>query len=133
LGAQAINLSLVLADSPDIVAAIKEATHAGVTVVMAAGNDGLDHPGNLSMAQAGFPNAVLVGALDADGRPWNGSNRPSADHLSRYRYEWQRGVDVPTESATGAFVTGTGTSFAAPIETARLLSKARSPNSASGG
>lgn len=121
LGAQAINLSLALQDDPSIVAAVQQATRRGVTVVMAAGNDGLDHPGNLSMARAGYPHAVLVGALDADGHPWTGTNRPSKDHIPRYRYEWQRGVDVPTASAAGASVTGTGTSFAAPIETARLL------------
>ena len=126
LGVRAINLSLSLQDDPDIVAAVREAAREGVAVVMAAGNHGLNQPDNLSMARAGYPNAVLVGALGADGRPWAQSNRPSPGLSSTclrspYRYAWQRGVDVPAASATGVAVTGTGTSFAAPIETARLL------------
>jgi hypothetical protein len=70
------------------------------------------------MARAGFPRAVLVGATDLAGNPWRGTNRPDADD---YLYVWRRGVDVPTVSAAGLEVTGTGTSFAAPIETARRV------------
>lgn len=120
-GVRAINLSLALQDDPDITAAVREAAREGVIVVMAAGNNGSEKPDDLSMARAGYPNAVLVGALDAHGRPWTQTNRPSERRHSPYRYEWQRGVDVPTARATGAPVTGTGTSFAAPIKTARLL------------
>ena len=123
LGVQAINLSLALQDDPAIVAAVHDAAAKGITVVMAAGNDGLNHPGNLSMARAGFPHAVLVGALDTGGKPWTGTNRPSDESRPGYLYAWQQGVDVPTARLTGAAVTGTGTSFAAPIETARLVMK----------
>jgi hypothetical protein len=80
----------------------------------------MDHPGNLGPARAAFPKAVLVGALDAMGQPWRGTNRPDASPQG-YRYVWQLGVKVPTAAADGRAVTGTGTSFAAPIETARLL------------
>ena len=38
--------------------------------------------------------------------------------------EWL-GVEVPTELADGSQVVATGTSFAAPIETARLLGSAK--------
>jgi hypothetical protein len=66
---------------------------------------------------------VLVGATDGEGRPWAGTNRPDADD---YLYVWRPGVDVPTVSAAGQEVFGTGTSFAAPIETARrVLAKSR--------
>jgi subtilisin family serine protease len=120
LGVQAINISLALEDDPDIVDAVRAASDKNILIVLAAGNDGLDHPGNLSMAKAAFPNSVLVGALDEHGQPWSGSNKPDEDQ-QQYRYVWHPGVKVPTVAANGAPVFGTGTSFAAPIETARLL------------
>jgi hypothetical protein len=120
LGVSAINISLTLKNDPQIVDAIREASNKGIRVVLAAGNDGRDRPGNLSMAKAAFPNAVIVGALDAAGQPWSGTNRPEAG-TPGYRYTWQSGVRVPTVLASGAKVYATGTSFAAPIETARLL------------
>jgi len=36
---------------------------------------------------------------------------------------WQRGVDVPTRGADNRIVHGTGTSFAVPFETARLVTQ----------
>ena len=118
LGVDAINLSLALADDPAITDAVRRASAKGIIVVMAAGNNGRNHPDNTAMARAGFPRAVLVGATDEAGNPWTGSNRPDADD---YLYVWRRGVDVPTISAAGQKVFGTGTSFAAPIETARRV------------
>lgn len=118
LGVSAINLSLRLADDPAITDAVRRASAKGIIVVMAAGNNGRAHPDNIAMARAGFPRAVLVGATDGAGNPWAGTNRPDADD---YLYVWRRGVDVPTVSAAGLEVTGTGTSFAAPIETARRV------------
>jgi subtilisin family serine protease len=120
LGVTVINISLNLKDDPRIVGAVRDAAKHGIAVVLAAGNDGADRPGNLGMAKAGFPNTVLVGALDASGQPWKGTNRPEAGDPG-YRYVWQRGVEVPTELADGSQVVATGTSVAAPIETARLL------------
>jgi len=118
LGVDAINLSLALANDPAITDAVRRAAAKGIIVVMAAGNNGRNHPDNTAMARAGFPRAVLVGATDEAGNPWTGSNRPDADD---YLYVWRRGVDVPTISASGEKVFGTGTSFAAPIETARRV------------
>jgi hypothetical protein len=120
LGVDAINLSLKLQDHPAIVEAIRDAAARNIRVVIAAGNEALAHPGNLPMARAGYPNAVLVGALDNEGRPWRGTNLPDKAH-GGYAYVWQRGVDVPTVAAMGAPILGTGTSFAAPIETARII------------
>lgn len=120
LGVSAINISLNLKDDPSIIAAVHDAAARGIRVVMAAGNDGLDKPGNLKMAEAGFPNTILVGALEPNGQPWKGTNRPQA-HTPGYRYAWQRGVEVPTVLADGSRAVATGTSFAVPIETARLV------------
>jgi subtilisin family serine protease len=118
MGVDGINLSLSLADDPLITAAVRRASDRGIVVVMAAGNNGRNHPDNLAMARAGFPRTVLVGATDGQGRPWIGTNRPDGDD---YNYVWRLGVDVPTVSAAGLEVRGTGTSFAAPIETARRV------------
>lgn len=118
LGVDAINLSLRLADDTRITDAVRRASARGIVVVMAAGNNGRNHPDNIAMARAGFPRAILVGATEEDGRPWSGTNRPDADD---YLYVWRQGVDVPTVSAAGMDVLGTGTSFAAPIETARRM------------
>lgn len=120
LGASIINISLNLKDDPSIVEAVREAAEHGVRVVLAAGNDGRDRPGNLDMARAGFPNTVLVGALTAEGQPWDGTNRPEAG-TPGYLYVWQPGVRVPTVLANGVKVVATGTSFAVPIETASLI------------
>jgi hypothetical protein len=117
----AINISLALQDHPLIVDAVREATEQGVTVVMAAGNNGFDRPSNRAMALAGGAHAVLVGAIDAAGQPWARTNRPETVGAPGYEYVWQLGVAVPTATAGGVAVVGTGTSFAAPIETARRV------------
>lgn len=127
----AINISLALADDQTIVDAVRDAAAQGIDVVMAAGNQGADHPANRRMAQAGGARAVLVGALDAHGDPWPGSNRPEA--LASYAYVWRPGVDVPTEALDGRPVTATGTSFAVPLETARRLQAARANEGAAAG
>jgi subtilisin family serine protease len=122
LGVDAINLSLALSDHPAIVAAVRAAAAKGIYVVMAAGNDGSDRPNNLHMARVAYPRAVLVGALDAAGQPWTGTNRSTSTPLD-YNYVWQLGVAVPTAFADGREAAGTGTSFAAPFETARLVTR----------
>jgi hypothetical protein len=126
LGVSIINISLNLQEDPAIVDAVRDAAAKGIRVVLAAGNDGLAHPGNLSMARAAFPNAVLVGALDGEGQPWKGTNRPQVG-TPGYRYVWQPGVRVPTALADGTAAVATGTSFAVPIESASLLDGGAGP------
>lgn len=121
LNVDAINISLALQDHPAIVAAVREAADKGIMVVMAAGNNGYDRPSNRSAALAGGTHAVLVGAVDAAGQPWVRTNRPETVATPGYEYVWRLGVMVPTQSAAGAAVAGTGTSFAAPIETAHRV------------
>lgn len=120
LKVDAINISLALSRDPEITRAIREAAGQGIRVILAAGNDGYDHPGNLPQARAAYPNAVLVGAVDSAGAVWSGTNRPDAKP-DGYLYSWQLGVQVPTSAADGRPMIATGTSFAAPIETARQL------------
>jgi methylmalonyl-CoA mutase cobalamin-binding subunit len=120
LGVDAINLSLSMANDRTITAAVERAAARGILVIMAAGNHGRAYPDNRSMARAGFPNTILVGALDPAGQPWSGSDRPEADD-PRVHYVWQPGVAISTRIASGAAVHATGTSFAAPVETARRV------------
>ncbi|WP_221239378.1 S8 family peptidase [Sphingomonas xinjiangensis] len=120
LGVDAINISLALGNDAVITDAVRYAGGKGIPVILAAGNQGLSHPANLAMARAAYPSAVLVGAIDGAGSPWSGTNRPDAEPEG-YNYVWHFGVNVPTSAADGRPVTATGTSFAAPIETARLL------------
>lgn len=124
LRVDAINISLSLKDDSAIADAVHDAAAQGIVVVLAAGNNGSNHPGNLRMARAGYPRTVLVGAVDAAGQPWAGANRPGAIRWFDYDYVWRLGVDVPTVNREGAAVYATGTSFAAPIETARLMADA---------
>jgi hypothetical protein len=125
MGVTAINISLALKDDAAIVEATREAAQKGIMVILAAGNDGRGRPSNLSMARAAYPNAVIVGAVDAAGQPWTGTNRPDAERPQDYNYVWRLGVAVPTSAANGGEVVGTGTSFAAPIETAHRLTDAQ--------
>lgn len=121
LNVDAINISLAMPDDPGIAKAVYYATRQGVLVVMAAGNDGMDHPGNLGIAKAGMPRTVLVGATDASGAVWRRTNRPEPGRALPYNYSWQLGVDVPTMNADGTETRASGTSISAPIETARRL------------
>jgi hypothetical protein len=88
---------------------------------MAAGNQGQERPANLAAAIAGHPATVLVGALDAFGEPWENSNKPDAASGADYNFVWRPGVEVWTAGADGAPVQASGTSLAAPMETASIL------------
>jgi subtilisin family serine protease len=124
LGVSAINISLTLKDDLTIIDALRDAAAHGIAIVLAAGNEGRDSPSNLRAAEAAYPHAILVGALGPDGKAWAGSNRPQTN-TSGYLYTWQRGVAVPTVLADGTKVLATGTSFAAPVETAHVLNRSR--------
>lgn len=121
LGADAINLSLAMPDDPAIIAAVRYAAASGVKVVLAAGNDGADRPANLKAATAGYPNAVLVGALDWTGEAWTSSNQPDGGAGTSYNYVWRPGVAVDTIGADGTPSRASGTSIAAPIEAAFIV------------
>ena len=121
LGADAINISLNMPDDPAIIAAVRRAAASGVKVVLAAGNDGADRPGNRKAAVAGYPGTVLVGALDWTGEAWAGSNQPDNDAGRRYKYVWRPGIAIDTLRADGTPGRASGTSMAAPIETAFVV------------
>ncbi len=122
--ADVINISMALPDAPVISRAIAFAAWHGTQVVLASGNDARHVPGNLGHARAGYPNAVLVGALNRDGTPWPKTNRPATDATDGYIFTWRWGADMPTVGLNGP-KTASGTSLAAPIEAGlRLRAKA---------
>ncbi|MDI6103780.1 S8 family serine peptidase [Actinoplanes sp. NEAU-A12] len=113
--ADVINISLVMPQQDDGVRdAVAEAVRAGVVVVAAAGNGGVDagvaYP-------AGYPGVIGVGAVAADGRLAQYS-QPGA-HVDIVAF----GDGVTVLSPVGGHRTVQGTSFAAPFvsATAALL------------
>ena len=114
--ADVINISMALMDAPVISRAISFAAWHGTQVVIASGNDGRLVPNNVSHARAGYPNAVLVGALESDGSMWRKSNRPATSTPAGYSFTWRWGASVPTALMDGTPTVASGTSLAAPIE-----------------
>lgn len=91
-----------------IQSAIDDATNAGVIVVAGAGNQGyINGVGVPAFCQG----VVAVGAADSDGTMSSFSNSSTRLNVSA------PGTSIPLSDATGSseLVTGSGTSFAAPI------------------
>jgi cyanobactin maturation PatA/PatG family protease len=91
-----------------LAAAVKRCTDAGVLIVSAAGNDGCD----CLHIPAALPYILVVGSLDATGKPSGFSNFGTL-----YRGQ---GILVPGENLAvatlgGGYTTQSGTSFAAPL------------------
>lgn len=112
-GAHIINISSG-EPSPDgkaeaqLAAAVKRCADAGVLIVSAAGNDGCD----CLHIPAALPYILVVGSLDATGKPSGFSNFGTL-----YRGQ---GILVPGENLAvatpgGGYTTQSGTSFAAPL------------------
>ena len=113
--ADVINISLVMPDQDDAVRdAIAGAVRAGVIVVAAAGNGGVDarvaYP-------AGYPGVIGVGAVTADGRLAQYSQPGTHVDIAAF------GDGVTVLSPAAGHRTVQGTSFAAPFvsATAALL------------
>lgn len=108
--ADVVNLSLGGADpSPVLLAAIRAAVAAGVVVVAASGNEGVEapaYPGAYAPLVDGF---VAVSATDDLGAVTTFSN--TGDWVSLAA----PGLDVVGPAPGNRYVVGTGTSFAAPL------------------
>jgi cyanobactin maturation PatA/PatG family protease len=91
-----------------LAAAVKRCADAGVLIVSAAGNDGCD----CIHIPAALPHVLVVGALDATGKPSEYSNFGTLYH--------RQGILAPGENLAvatpgGSYTTQSGTSFAAPL------------------
>jgi thermitase len=102
-GAQVVNLSMTTAsENPVLADAIEAAVHAGVTVVVAAGNAGepVGYPG------ASAPDAITVGSVDTSG------NRYSWSNYGPWVSAVAPGV-IPARTSAGKLVSAVGTSASA--------------------
>ena len=126
MGASVINCSFATDEQPDLDAAVGAAIRAGVTVVIAAGNNGI---GNWLTLR---PDVVVVGATDRDDRLAAFSNRgPELDLCAP-------GQEIPTTTIARLaadsislrqpryLIDANGTSFAAPqVSAAAALVQSR--------
>ncbi|MCB5909543.1 S8 family serine peptidase [Streptomyces pinistramenti] len=103
-GADVINMSFVAdKNTPDMCESIHYAIEKGVVVVAGVGNDGLPE----KRYPAACPGAIGVGAIDAYGKSWDGSNYNSTVDLTA------PGADVPIMGGDGTrYGKSSGTSIA---------------------
>jgi subtilisin family serine protease len=105
-GADVINLSLGgEGRSAALDAAVDYALDRNVTVIAAAGNDGVDVPNY----PAASPGVVSVGATDVEGRLAHFSNWGDTVDLVA------PGMDITSTARGGGYAIGDGTSYAAPL------------------
>ena len=102
----------------EAIAAFREAAAAGIRIVIAAGNQGGAALPVVVALKAG-PGIHVVGSLDPDGRR---SEYSARSYSRRFELDWRLGVGVRTEDREGRPVAVSGTSFAAPILSAEILS-----------
>ncbi|AGA91021.1 subtilisin-like serine protease [Thioflavicoccus mobilis 8321] len=123
---QVVNISAGLAPGLHVAAlreALRDAAAAGITVVVAAGNDGAPLLGE----PAAYPETIAVGAIDSTGRRADFSSKGESLDLVA------PGVDIlsscPSDFGGMANDYGSGTSYAAPFVTGVVgLMKALEPD-----
>lgn len=95
-----------------------EAANSGITVVLAAGNQGGVALAGVILKEAGG-NVYVVASLDAEGRPSDFTSRMRG--RLRDQMIWRLGEDIPTIDRAGNATSATGTSFAAPLFASELI------------
>jgi len=115
-GAQVINMSFGGTNpSQALTDALNEAQQAGVVLVAAAGNDGV----NAAQYPAAMSNVIAVASVEKDDIKSNYSN------FGSYVAVVAPGTHIRSTFSTGGYATSTGTSFSAPfvsIEAVLILS-----------
>jgi len=111
-GVRVVNISLVGPANPLLEQAIAAAAHQGVLVVAAVGNDG---PAAPPAYPASYPEVIAVTGVDDHNRALPEAGK--ALHLDFAA----PGADMAAALPGGGYATVRGTSFAAPLVTARLM------------
>jgi subtilisin family serine protease len=109
---QVINISLVGPGNQAVQRAIQVVQSRGIQVVAAVGNDG---PAAPPQYPASYPGVIAITAVDAHGRALPEAGR--ATHLDFAA----PGADMAAALPGSGYARVRGTSFAAPLATARLL------------
>jgi type VII secretion-associated serine protease mycosin len=105
--ARIINISSGIPDpDPTLRAAIHFALAHNVIVIAAAGNNGQN--GNPAEYPGSFPGVVNVAGIDQTGKPWFDSESGPTITLAA------PAVDIASAAASGGYLHGVGTSYAAP-------------------
>jgi type VII secretion-associated serine protease mycosin len=122
-GARVVNLSLGGGPSPGIQIAMRYALSKGTVVLAAAGNNGAT--GNAAVYPAAYPEAIAVGAFDAN------LSRSSFSNTGSYVDVSAPGTNIWStwSSSSNAYALASGTSMATPYasaEAALIISKNRS-------
>lgn len=110
-GAKVVNISLVGPPNPLLEAGVRALTAKGILVVAAVGNDG---PAAPPQYPASYPGVIAVTGVDARGRALVEAGKPL--HLDFAA----PGADMVGAVPGGGWEVLRGTSFAAPLVTARL-------------
>ncbi|MGD9483849.1 S8 family serine peptidase [Streptomyces sp. TRM70308] len=120
-GATVLNLSFALpVDRPPVREAVARAVAADVVVVAAAGNEGT---ADARTYPAAYEGVLAVGAVDAEGRPVERSNRGDWVDLAAYG-----DAELALASGGAGYQRVSGTSFAAPqVAGAAALLRSRFP------
>ncbi|MDA1362452.1 S8 family serine peptidase [Glycomyces luteolus] len=114
-GADVINISSVMLESPDLAAGVEYAMEKDVVIVAASGNatshmddDKIDAD-KQTFYPANYPEVIAVGAHNPEGNWYEGTNfGNNLDLLAP-------GVEVPFPHASGEWFVDQGTSYAAPF------------------
>lgn len=112
-----INMSIDLTYDRTTYNALTKAAKAGISIIVAAGNQG-GEPRSILYARSMPKKVWLVGATDDQGRPTAFSAR--VDGECGCQFVWRHGIDVETQNRAGERVYGSGTSMAAPLMTAEI-------------
>ncbi|MFD1035168.1 S8 family serine peptidase [Sphingomonas hankookensis] len=112
-----INMSFNVDQTTEpLVAAVRRAAAAGIVMVISAGNESASQPLLLSRSfvEAGSGHVIIVGGIDASGRPYRSGNAAGGGAAAA-SYLMALGVDVNMLDRNGLVIAQSGTSASAAV------------------
>lgn len=123
-GADFINLSISgPGDNYEEYIAIKSAIHRGATVVVAAGNEGIDHDSGALLDFTAFPADYRIPGVRVVGNLMQNGMRHPLSNFGSFVTDWVIGTDVVSTLPDGKMGEMTGTSQSAAIQTGLLIKR----------